>query len=329
MGRRLTVLHHDNCFDGMASSVVFSRLYRAVADADAQIKYRGVHHRVGDPFEPRWFDGEDNAVLDFRYTRDPRLTWWFDHHKSAFPTPDDEAHFRADASGRKFFDPAARSCTKFIARVARERFGVDMPELGELIEWAEIIDSAGFADARTAVELEHPALRLMTVIEANRDRAFIRGLIDALGRKPLAEVAAARDVAERRAPLLDRHRRAIDVLRARSTLEGGVVSYDVVEDGLDAVNKFIVYYLHPGCRYTVGVSRTDTRVKVSVGSNPWGTVARTHDVARICERYGGGGHAVVGAISLPPDAVAKARQAAREIADELRGGPQARPLSAP
>ena len=42
------------------------------------------------------------------------------------------------------------------------------------------------------------------------------------------------------------------------------------------------------------------------------------NLAVICERYGGGGHARVGAISFPPDQLEKARQAAQEIVAELR-----------
>ncbi len=42
------------------------------------------------------------------------------------------------------------------------------------------------------------------------------------------------------------------------------------------------------------------------------------NLARICERYGGGGHARVGAISFPPDQEEQARAAAREIVAELR-----------
>jgi nanoRNase/pAp phosphatase (c-di-AMP/oligoRNAs hydrolase) len=42
------------------------------------------------------------------------------------------------------------------------------------------------------------------------------------------------------------------------------------------------------------------------------------NLAQVCERYGGGGHARVGAISFPPDQTDKARQAAAEIVAELR-----------
>jgi nanoRNase/pAp phosphatase (c-di-AMP/oligoRNAs hydrolase) len=56
---------------------------------------------------------------------------------------------------------------------------------------------------------------------------------------------------------------------------------------------------------------------VSVGSNPWSPIPRTHDISSICARYGGGGHAVVGAVSLAAAEVDKARSIAGEIVSEL------------
>jgi nanoRNase/pAp phosphatase (c-di-AMP/oligoRNAs hydrolase) len=57
---------------------------------------------------------------------------------------------------------------------------------------------------------------------------------------------------------------------------------------------------------------------VSVGSNPWLAARRTVNIAELCEKYGGGGHPVVGAVSLPTGELARARQAASEIAETLR-----------
>lgn len=319
MPRRVTVLHHDNCFDGVSSSAFFRRFYRAVVEGKAEFKFRGVHHRLGNPFESRWFDGDENVVLDFRYTRDSRLTWWFDHHLTTFAAPDDEAHFRGDASGRKFWDPQSPSNLGFMARVARERFGFEAPDMADLVAWADVIDAARFADARTAVELEAPPLRLMTVIENNRERDFLPKLAVALSEKPLAEVASHPDVAERFAPLAERHRRAIEVVRQRARMEDGVVTYDVADTGIEAINKFILYYLFPDCRYAVGVSLTHTRAKVSVGSNPWNREGPAHNLGRLCEKHGGGGHPVVGAITLGPGELEKAREIQQIIAEELRG----------
>ena len=66
------------------------------------------------------------------------------------------------------------------------------------------------------------------------------------------------------------------------------------------------------------MSQSSYRTKVSVGSNPWAPETPKHNLASICERYGGGGHARVGAISFPPDRADQARAAAAEIVAELR-----------
>ena len=70
--------------------------------------------------------------------------------------------------------------------------------------------------------------------------------------------------------------------------------------------------------YTVSVTTSPFRTKVSVGSNPWAKRPLKYNLATICERYGGGGHPGVGAISFEIGAVEQARQAAREIAAELQ-----------
>ena len=79
------------------------------------------------------------------------------------------------------------------------------------------------------------------------------------------------------------------------------------------------YYLHPESIYSVGLSKSSFRVKVSVGSNPWAPSEPTVNLAKVCERYGGGGHARVGAISFGVTEEEAARKAAREIATELSG----------
>jgi nanoRNase/pAp phosphatase (c-di-AMP/oligoRNAs hydrolase) len=95
------------------------------------------------------------------------------------------------------------------------------------------------------------------------------------------------------------------------------VYFDVTGDGLEGYNKFIPYYLFPDSTYTVSVSTSSFRTKVSVGSNPWASRPLDHNLATICERYGGGGHPRVGAISFPQGAVDEARRVAADIKIEL------------
>lgn len=319
---QLEILYHGNCFDGCASAALFGRfLAEREGTRPGAVRYRPLQHQQGDPFPEDAFDADTVACVDFRFS--PRLHWWFDHHASAFPTPADREAFERDASGQKFWDPAAPSCTGFIARTLRDRFGWRADDLTELVAWADVIDAARFESAAAAVRLEEPALRIMTLLEATRDPALPTRLIEAMQHRPLGEIAAEGWVTAPLAPILERHRANVELVRRRARLDGGVVEIDLAGEPVEAANKFIAYELFPEARYTVVVSRDAKRSKVSVGSNPWARQARAHDISKLCERYGGGGHPVVGAVSLAPDRVDDARRIAREIAAALRTEPSA------
>jgi nanoRNase/pAp phosphatase (c-di-AMP/oligoRNAs hydrolase) len=96
-----------------------------------------------------------------------------------------------------------------------------------------------------------------------------------------------------------------------------VVFFDVADSNVGAFNKFITYYLFPEARYSVGLTGSG-RAKISIGSNPWSKVPRTHEINKICERYGGGGHPVVGAVTLPRADLERARTIAAEVVAELQ-----------
>jgi hypothetical protein len=263
------------------------------------------------------FDGDVNAVVDFKYSPDPRLTWWFDHHQSAFLSAADAEHFERERSERKMYDPSFRSCTNFIATVAREKFGFEAPDLAELVGWAEIIDGAQYADAKSAVELGAPAMKLTLVIEGVAGSELVQRIIRWMRHRRLDEIIAEPEVQRQYQPLYDRHLMAIDVIAKRAECGNGVVFFDLVGCDLEGYNKFIPYYLFPYSTYTVSVSTSSFRTKVSVGSNPWAPAPLRHNLASICERYGGGGHPRVGAISFPRGDVQSARRVAAEIREEL------------
>ncbi|MGH9941634.1 MAG: phosphoesterase [Pyrinomonadaceae bacterium] len=318
---KLRLLYHGHCFDGVASAAVFTRFYRERVRPAACVEYAGLLHRPGALFDEEMFDGDENAIVDFKYAPSGRLTWWFDHHQSAFLTPADEAHFRADRSGRKFWDAESKSCTELIARVAREQFGFqEDAALTELVHWAHVIDGAFYESPAQVVELRAPALQLMQVIENVPGDDFIEWIIRALTTRTLDEVTASPEVQEKFQPILARHRETLEAIRRNAHYSAGVVNFDLVDEGFEGFNKFIPYYLHPETTYSVAVTRGAKRSKISVGSNPWSPRPRTHNIASICERYGGGGHAVVGAVSYGPDEIERARATAKEIVAELAGG---------
>jgi hypothetical protein len=315
---RVKVFYHDKCFDGACSAALFSRFYRERIRDDSEFVFSGLLHRAGALFDESKFDGDENAIVDFKYSSSPKITWWFDHHESAFLTQEDAAHFEQDQSNRKFYDPDFRSCTKFLATIAEQRFGFHPEPVAELIEWADIIDGALYESPRAAVEMKAPAMKLTMVIEAAKHHDFVPRLIPLLASKPLAEILTEPFVAELLPPLMERHEHSIDLMKERTEFRDGTIFFDVTDQDLEGYNKFVPYYLHPESIYSVGLSKSSFRTKVSVGSNPWARDDRLVNLAKVCERYGGGGHARVGAISFDVKQEEAARRAAREIVDELR-----------
>jgi hypothetical protein len=158
------------------------------------------------------------------------------------------------------------------------------------------------------------------IIEATQDTQFVPRLIPLLTEMPLAEVMKQPFVADLLPPLMERHKQALELIRARSEERDGTIFFDITDHPTEGFNKFIPYYLHPQATYSIGLSKSSFRTKVAVGSNPWTKAdhAKMVNLAQICERYGGGGHARVGAISFPPDQEGRARAAAAEIVAELR-----------
>jgi nanoRNase/pAp phosphatase (c-di-AMP/oligoRNAs hydrolase) len=70
----------------------------------------------------------------------------------------------------------------------------------------------------------------------------------------------------------------------------------------------------------VSGTRTPASIKITVGVNPWTTKPRRHDIGELCARYGGGGHAVVGGVTLHGDELPRARSTLKLLVGELTSG---------
>lgn len=322
---RVVVATHGHCFDGLCSAVMFTRLLRHLHPGEElAFEYRAMGYGPGqNGVDPSTLDGDENAILDFRFSTSPKLTWYFDHHVSAFPSKDDklayDARAREDVPGgrRMFHDGGYGSCTKLIADIGRQRFGMNTSDADELIRWADMIDSAAFPSAEMAVARTEPVLHLMTVVEHKGNDAFLAAMVPRLLEQPVEEVASAKDVSEAYEPLAEQQKAFVELVKKHAEVVGPVVVVDLSSVVVDVAAKFVTYALWPDSAYSVLLSRSSSKCKISIGYNPWAPIARKHNIAAICERHGGGGHPVVGAISLTADQVARAQELAREIAAEL------------
>jgi hypothetical protein len=161
-------------------------------------------------------------------------------------------------------------------------------------------------------------MQLALVIEAAPEADLVPKLIPFMATISMAEMVQLPMVQKHLGNLLERHRRSLDILRDRTDSRDGVIYFDVSDLDLEGYNKFIPYFLYPDAIYSVGVSASPMRTKVSVGTSPWKEISADVNLASLCEKYGGGGHARVAAISLGPGDLVHARQVAQEIAATLR-----------
>jgi len=315
----LVIATHGHCFDGMASAVLFSWLLDELEGRRHELRVRACGYGIGQPRPADAFeDGALNAILDYRFDPDERLHWYFDHHRTAFADDAERAVFdRRVATGRYFYDGARSSCTKLITDVAREKFGLAAPQLSELVAWADKIDTASFASAEEAIDRSEPVMRLTTVLEQHGDDKLLAQLVPMLRERPLAEVASLPDIRRRYAPLGRKHDQFRERMQQHSELIGRVVLTDLSDAPLEVVGKFVGYALYPDTTYSVVLARLRTSLKIAVGYNPWCGKPLDTDISALCARHGGGGHPVVGGISLPVSQLAVARQIARELAIEL------------
>ena len=65
---RVRILYHDHCFDGAASAAYFSRFYGDKFAPDADFEFTGLAHKASQLFEDGMFDGDVNAIVDFKYS---------------------------------------------------------------------------------------------------------------------------------------------------------------------------------------------------------------------------------------------------------------------
>ena len=314
------VASHGHCFDGLSSAVLFTRLMHARGLTQAKFEYRACGYGMNQQrSEDKLLVGDENAILDYRFTHSPKLTWYFDHHRTAFATELESEAFQAAQNPNYFFDASYSSCTKLIADTGRHTFGFSDPALDPLVRFADIVDSARFDSPERAIDRSDPLMRLVSVVEHYGDDGFYERLIPELLKKPLTEVANSHFIAERYKPLGKKHERFVERVREKSEVQGRVVFVDLTESVLESVGKFVTYALFPESVYSVLVGVLKGGPKISVGYNPWSGQALDADISAICARYGGGGHPVVGGISFAPNEVERARVVAHEIAKELAG----------
>jgi hypothetical protein len=106
-------------------------------------------------------------------------------------------------------------------------------------------------------------------------------------------------------------------LKQKGRMQGETAVVDLGDACPTPAGKFATYVAFPTCRYSIVLLRTKDQLKLGVGYNPWSGKERLHDIASLCQKEGGGGHPVVGAVNFAHQEIDRARSALARIADAL------------
>jgi hypothetical protein len=316
---RIVVATHGHCFDGLASAALFSHFAQKLERSSPQFEYRactyGPHQTAS---KGAMFNGDQNAMLDFQFSEIENLTWYFDHHATAFPSPSLHAAFEARRdTGRYHFDPRCSSCATLIGRTMTSQFGLSLDHLGPLAELADRVDSARFDSPRAAIDRSTPLSRFVALVERYGDDAFLNEWVPRLLERPVDEVARHPEV-EVRFAAIDREQRTFtEHLKACAIERGSIVYADLTDRVHSTFAKFVAYALFPRSVYSVVLGRIPGAMRLSVGYNPWSGLARRHNLGALCQAHGGGGHAVVGGVAFALDAAERAREVALSVVRAL------------
>ncbi len=145
--------------------------------------------------------------------------------------------------------PADASCTTRVTNLARrssattrrDRFGFAPADLEDLVKWSIVIDGAQYPDAKTAVELGAPAMKLTLVIESAKGSGIVRKIIGWMQTRQLSEIVAEPEIQALYAPLYQRHLDSIEIIGRLAVEDDGVVFFDLAGHDIEGYNKFIPY----------------------------------------------------------------------------------------
>jgi hypothetical protein len=315
------VATHGHCFDGLASAVLFTGLLNHVEKHSLDYRYIACGYSPRQPgVKEAQLSGDHNVILDYRFSPLERLTWYFDHHRTAFACAEHEEWFKERAARLPFyFDSNYSSCTKLIYDIGRKRYGWNPSQLDGLVQWADTIDSANFKSAGEAIDSSQPAQRLVAVVEQHGDTKLLNRMVPQLLREGLDSVAGSSWVENRFGRIKKNRDHFYERVRAKSEVRGPVIFVDLTDSVLHTLTKFVTYALYPRSTYSVMIARLKSGIKLSVGYNPWSGEKLGHDISAMCARHGGGGHPYVGGISFRAADHEHALEVAQALSTELGG----------
>jgi hypothetical protein len=322
------IYSHADADGGIASAIFINFLKILSNDPALQVAVHPVNH---GPDQPDWTKTDIKnpcAILDFSLhpslltdkffsgrhsfnSNTQKLNcYWIDHHPTGggmpFLTPDNCKEFLPNLTC--LWDITATS-TPGLLRTHHKELNIPqslIESYEELIDLAEIIDGALFANAKSAHDFSSDAVKLQTLFSGNHpsiDKAELyRRLVWQLAVSPKVEDLMLSDPIY---PALIEHEKNVVQRQRRLYQEKTVIEENISlshffdwpdNEVFPGMGRFIPYLLFPDIQYAIHVQPpTNGVASVSCGINPWNKPknAEKHLGNYFATHFGGGGHAFV------------------------------------
>lgn len=296
-------IYFHNDFDGRASAAVVLAFLRSRGD--------NIAHYVPVDFYllPQWthekffelhklFKGKryPAIVVDFPYH--PAAAWWFDHHETPFRKPGWEKRFVPDA--RHMVAPDYPSCCHAVYDSLKKNFGWRAPQhFRSLVKWLDVIDGAQYATPRETIYLNKPALCVDAFIDATyHSRVTAAWMIKLLAERSLVNIARLPEVKKIADATRAKNIAALPFYSAHIIVRGNTAYLDLTA-ARTPVLRHSSYYLFPKISYAIRFVKKGSLYHVGVGWNPWKKSRKnSFHIGKFLKRFGGGGHAKVGAVDF-------------------------------
>jgi hypothetical protein len=255
----------------------------------------------------------------------PNCTLWFDHHITN-TMPEFDRAIVPGKGGFRLAPSAARVVYEYYTELAANRD----PALGErrpadierflnsdrikyLLQEADKVDAGQLTREDVMNPQGYVLVSMTTDGRYAEDEPYWRRIIDLLRDKGLEETMKDPEVAARCQRVLDYQEKLRAILLKNTTVKRNVIYVDLrqVHDLPDG-NRFLLFTLFPQGNIAVKVSydtQRENTTAISVGYNIFNKTSSVN-VGELLQRYGGGGHRVVGSCRVPNE---KAEQAIKEI----------------
>jgi hypothetical protein len=327
--QRYQIYAHADADGGIAAAIFSRFIAQQIHPNQIEIEVHPVNH---GPDQQDWCLTEIKypcAILDFSLhpafltekffsgTSDSLLKgknnvgcYWIDHHPTGagipFITPENCQSMLSNVTS--LWDVEATS-TPGLMRKHQKQLRLPsslIEEYEELIDLAEIIDAALFADAEAAHDFSSDSVKLQTLFSAthpaiDRTRLY-RALVTQLTRSPSVSDLMGSDpiyqaVVEYEKSLVAEQKR----IYAKTTkLNGKVAITDFTQwnpqNSFAGMGRFIPYLLNPDILYAIHILPPKNGISsISCGINPWNKPKKfeKHLGNYFATHFGGGGHAFV------------------------------------